>query len=334
MPDWGEILQEINAEGSAPTGPGSPLDRVRRNYLVRLGDYTKRPVILYATKWTQGPVPPDLISIGAGDLQGLMEVMRGAPAGSVDLVMHSPGGSIEAAEAMVSYLRSKFDHVRVIVPQAAMSAACMIACAADEIVMGKHSFLGPTDPQLIMATPLGPRTVAAQAIKSQFDFIRKECTDPTKMAAFVPMLSQYGPDLLQLCENAIDLSRTLVQQWLEKYMFKGQDKGSEKAAHIAAWLADQKHQKTHGRFLNREVLRGEGLPITDLEGDQQLQDLVLSVFHATTHTFENSGTVKVIENNRGRAYMRAIPMQAPGRMPGPAGFFVAPPIGGLQVDGQ
>jgi ClpP class serine protease len=28
----------------------------------------------------------------------------------------------------------------------AMSAATMIACAADVIVMGKHSFLGPIDP--------------------------------------------------------------------------------------------------------------------------------------------------------------------------------------------
>ena len=175
-----------------------------------------------------------------------------------------------------------------------------------------------------MGTPLGPRTVAAQAIKSQFEFIRRECADPTKIAAFVPMLNQYGPDLLQLCENAIDLSRTLVQRWLAGFMFSGEPDGEAKASHIASWLADHKHQKTHGRFLNRDVLRAQGLRITDLEADQQLQDLVLSVFHATTHTFDNSTTVKIIENNRGRAYMKAIQPQMPVNLAGGAAGFMFP----------
>jgi ClpP class serine protease len=40
-----------------------------------------------------------------------------------------------------------------------MSAATMVACAANQIVMGKHSFLGPIDPQLILQTALGNRLV-------------------------------------------------------------------------------------------------------------------------------------------------------------------------------
>jgi ClpP class serine protease len=45
----------------------------------------------------------------------------------LDLIVHSPGGSPEATEAIVTYLRSKFNDIRVIVPQAAMSAATMLA---------------------------------------------------------------------------------------------------------------------------------------------------------------------------------------------------------------
>ena len=82
----------------------------------------------------------------------------------LDLILHSPGGSPEAAEAVVSYLRSCFSHVRVIVPQLAMSAATMIACSADEVILGKHSFLGPIDPQLVLPTSLGVRMVPAQAV--------------------------------------------------------------------------------------------------------------------------------------------------------------------------
>lgn len=101
------------------------------------------------------------MSIGAEDIQALMEVTQGAQSRDLDLILHSPGGSPEAAEAIVSYLRSRFSHIRVIVPNFAMSAATMIACAADEIVLGKHSFLGPTDPQILIPTGLGARWVAA-----------------------------------------------------------------------------------------------------------------------------------------------------------------------------
>jgi len=44
--------------------------------------------------------------------------------------------------------------------------------------------------------------------------------------------------------------------------------------------------------------------IDDLEADQTFQDLVLSIYHATTHTFNGSPAVKIIENQNGRAYIR------------------------------
>lgn len=53
------------------------------------------------------------------------------------------GDPAESAEAIVSYLRARFSHILVIVPQLAMSAATMIACAADEIVLGKHNVSRP-----------------------------------------------------------------------------------------------------------------------------------------------------------------------------------------------
>ena len=68
----------------------------------------------------------------------------------LDLILHSPGGSPSAAEGIVSYLRSRFDDIRVIVPLKAMSAATMVACAANQIVLGKHSFPRPTVPQMLV----------------------------------------------------------------------------------------------------------------------------------------------------------------------------------------
>jgi len=195
MPSWGTILRDIiELRKKDP----AVLDLVRRRYIACQYAHSERALILYATKWTQtgDGVPPDMISVADGDIQGFMECLHGVKETKLDLILHSPGGNPAAAEACIQYLRSKFEHIRVFVPHAAMSAATMMACAADEIVMGKHSFLGPIDPQLIMQTTLGPRSIPAQAILEQFDKARKECMDPARLPVWLPMLQQYGPDLL------------------------------------------------------------------------------------------------------------------------------------------
>jgi ClpP class serine protease len=158
MPSWGEIAQEINTfDPTALVSGVSPLDSVRRKYLVKMHALTGRATVLYATKWTipSNGVPPNMLSIVPNDVHAFMEAIYGLKEKNLDLILHSPGGSPEAAEAIVLYLRAKFDHIRVFVPHMAMSAATMIACAADEIVMGRHSFIGPVDPQLSLQTALG-----------------------------------------------------------------------------------------------------------------------------------------------------------------------------------
>src|SRR5262249_39730988 len=143
---------------------------------------SQRPVILYASAWLAKPnAPPALVSVSDEDLHGFMEAVHGIQEKKLDLILHSPGGSASGAEAIVKYLRTTFDHISIIVPHMAMSAATIIACAADEVVMGKHSFLGPIDPQFILNTGIGPRSVAAQAILEQFDQALKDAVDPLKL---------------------------------------------------------------------------------------------------------------------------------------------------------
>ena len=153
MPNWSGILSELNK--TAGEGKPPDFDGVRRRYLAAVQRHTGRSVVLYASGWLQKEAPPGLTSINDEDIQALMEVTWQLRDPNLDLILHSPGGSPEAAEGIVSYLRSRFQHIRVLVPQLAMSAATMISCAANEILMGKHSFLGPIDPQLLVSTPLG-----------------------------------------------------------------------------------------------------------------------------------------------------------------------------------
>ena len=313
MPIWSEILKEIADTGSPPD-----FDRIRRKYLTKLYRHTGSNIILYASGWLQmNEVPPALVSIGDEDIQAFMEVCHGMEGDHLDLILHSPGGSAEAAEAVVSYLRQRFSNIRVIVPQLAMSAATMMVCAADKIVLGKHSFLGPIDPQVLLHTSLGVRAVPAQAILDQFDRAQRESSDPRKLSAWLPMLGQYGPDLLVVCESALEMSKSLVKTWLETYMFADKEDGSNRAELISKWLANHGHFKSHSRHIPRAEVERNNLSVYRLEEDSELQDLVLSVFHATTHTFANTSTAKIVESHTGRAFIKH---QAPAAMP------AAPPI--------
>jgi len=66
----------------------------------------------------------------------------------LDLVLHTPGGLVLAALQIAKAVREHKGKVTVFVPHYAMSGGTLIALAADEIVMCKHSVLGPIDPQL------------------------------------------------------------------------------------------------------------------------------------------------------------------------------------------
>jgi len=66
----------------------------------------------------------------------------------IDLILHTPGGLVLAAEQIAYALKKHRAKVTVFVPHYAMSGGSLIALAADEIVMDENAVLGPVDPQL------------------------------------------------------------------------------------------------------------------------------------------------------------------------------------------
>jgi hypothetical protein len=327
MGTWGEIERELLDSRPTPDEPPD-FDGVRRNYLRLLSEHTGRSTIVYETAGFAPPpgATPDSLQISLDpDVGAFMEVVHGLPRDAgLDLILHSPGGTAEAAEAIVEYLRGRFQEFRVIVPIAAMSAATMISMAADEIVMGAHSQLGPIDPQLTIQTPEGPRNAPAEAIRAQFEEAKTDLAkNPQNTAAWLPILRSYAPALLQLCEDSAELSKAMVRSWLTRYMFNGRADADAKAAEVATHLSDYGTFKSHARRVPREELRSLDLNVTDLEDDQVLQDLVLSVHHAVNHTMNVIGLVKIIENNMGRAFMRRVQRVAI-QVPGPQEAVPAP----------
>src|SRR5215813_10489301 len=67
----------------------------------------------------------------------------------IDLVIHTPGGIVLAAMQIARAVEAHKAKVTVYVPVYAMSGGTLIALAADEIVLGEFSVLGPIDPQIV-----------------------------------------------------------------------------------------------------------------------------------------------------------------------------------------
>lgn len=78
-------------------------------------------------------------------IAAIKETPRDMP---IDLVLHTPGGLVLAAMQIARAVEAHPAKVTVYVPVYAMSGGTLIALAADEIMMGEFSVLGPIDPQI------------------------------------------------------------------------------------------------------------------------------------------------------------------------------------------
>lgn len=305
MPSWHDLLIEIKAKGSTH-------DVVRRDYLTKLHELTGRNVILYYSGWLQKPKMAGTQVVDA-DKNGFMTVIHNLDRSKgLDLLLHTPGGDTAATESLVDYLRSMFGHdIRAIVPQLAMSAGTMIACAAKVILMGHHSSLGPIDPQL--------GGMPAHGIVEEFNRAHREIReDQSRAFVWQPIIAKYTPALIGECEKAIQWSNEMTKEWLLSGMLKEVDDAPAKADTIINELGDHALTKSHARHLSPTRCKEIGLTVELLEDDHHLQEAVLSVHHAAIHTLAGTGAFKMIENHMGVASMSIAqhvvvqgPMQTP-----------------------
>ncbi len=284
MPSWNELLDQIN----------TPLDKIRREYLGKLYQKTGRNVVAYYSGWLQRP--PDTSGLGVcdADMNSFMSVFHGLDKNKgLDLILHTPGGEVPATEAIVSYFHSMFGtNIRCFVPQLAMSAGTMIACGCKEIVMGKQSSLGPFDPQL--------RGVPAYGLLAEFNQAALEIkNNPEKIPLWQVIVSKYHPTFITECQNAIFMSSEIVEKWLENVMFVNEHDAEKKARKIVDKLNNHKDTKNHARHINYKTALSYGLKIKQLEDDNELQDIVLTLHHAYIELFNQTKINKIIENQKG-----------------------------------
>jgi hypothetical protein len=300
MPNWSHVLKEISKKKNDPGGGESAADKVRTRYLSQLHDHVGRNIICYYSGWLSKPRIEGL-DINDEDKNGFMLCIHKLDKSKgLDLFLHTPGGSGAATESLVHYLRQIFGNdIRAFVPQLAMSAGTIIACACKEIFMGKHSNLGPVDPQINGI----PAYAVVDGITKAYNEIVAE---PAKAVVWNPILSRYHAGFVQQCDWAIQTSKAMVEKFLKENMLSNLSDGDRDkvASEIVERLTALSSSKGHDKHIHFDECQAMGLVVKSLEDplDRKLQ--VLTVHHCYMNTLSNTGAFKIIENHLGRRFVK------------------------------
>lgn len=251
-----------------------------------------------------------LVSINYQDLMPFLDQLSYLSGDSIDFIIETPGGSGETVEEIVKIIRTRFKRFSIIVPGHAMSAGTLLAMAADEILMGELSALGPIDAQIFS----NGKMFSADALINGFEGIKKEVEDTGKLnQAYIPILQSLSPGELEHARNAYDFAKILVTEWLTEYKFKDWNIHSstgkkvtpkekkDRANEIAKKLADHSNWKTHSRAFKVQDLQDMRLKITDYRDNPELCEYISRYYTLMQMTFD-FGIYKYFETANSQIY--------------------------------
>jgi ClpP class serine protease len=189
--------------------------------------------------------------IDVEDSEQVLKAIRMTPAEMpIDLVLHTPGGLVLAADQIAYALQRHQGRVTVLVPHYAMSGGTLVALAADAILMDADAVLGPVDPQL--GNPLRGMWPAA-SILAALDEPNPNRDDQTLILG--------------------DLSRKAIAQVRDTVEELVRERLPERAAELAATLSEGRW--THDYPIRVDEARRLGLPVDEGVPDEvyELMDL-------------------------------------------------------------
>jgi ClpP class serine protease len=168
------------------------------------------------------------------DSEAVLRAIRLTPVEQpIDLILHTPGGLVLAAEQIGKALVERKGKVTVFIPHYAMSGGTLIALAADEIVMDPNAVLGPVDPQIA--------GVPAASILKVMEVKKPEDIDDTTV----------------MMADIATKARGQVEASLTEILLKRMDK--EKAAALAKSLSEGRW--THDFAITAQLAAQFGLPV-------------------------------------------------------------------------
>lgn len=229
------------------------------------------------------------------DVIGMVDLLHNiTPGTAIDLMLHSPGGNIDAAEKLILLIRKRAGTapVRVIVPDYAKSAATLIALGANTIVMSDSSELGAIDPQVELPDSNGHlQTLSAQSYLDAFHLHADRLKDNPKDPVALLMLNKMEPATVRKLERMTKRSRAIAEALLGQAMIKD----VAQATDIANQLSDTKKWHSHGQMISHETARGIGLNVSYLAPHDDLWIMYWRLF--SMQLWSAVGNVKLFESS-------------------------------------
>jgi len=221
---------------------------------------------------------------------------------SIHVYLETPGGSGEAAEDIINFLRKHFNEVWFVISGEAKSAGTIIALSGDEILMTETASLGPIDAQV----PLGRSVISASDYMEWVLAKQAEATETGILNHFdAIVIAQITPGELLSIKNSLEFAKDLVTQNLKKYKFRNwmitetrrevvtPERRQARAEEIADKLANHSEWRSHGRSIKRETLVNLGLKIINIEENERLSEIVHRIHVVLRLLFDSSSVFKI-----------------------------------------
>jgi len=202
------------------------------------------------------------------DLVYFMDLLYNVRDGSnIDLLLHTPGGDVDAAEKLISLLRAKASDkgkLRAIIPDFAKSAGTLIALGADVIVMSDSSELGTIDPQIAVIDAQGNEVQCSVldylgAYYLYAEKLRANPEDPVARAMF----GKLDPALVHKYEAVKNRARTFAEKQLLR-------RAVPNWTQIVTELMDTRKYPSHSQMIGWSEATQMGLKVDRLDVDDPL----------------------------------------------------------------
>jgi membrane-bound ClpP family serine protease len=224
---------------------------------------TNRPMVVYFAQLDE--------QIGHTDPDDLSEILSGINGPDIDLFIQTPGGNVDATEKIISILGQRAKSFRLIVPSWAKSAGTVLALAADKIVLGVNSELGPIDPQ--WPTNLG--MVPAELIAND----------------------QGVPHHLRALANlSVERNRRLAKQLLSKGMMTG--KSEVELDEVLAKISSSNGYLSHGAVIDYSEATSLGLSVEYLEPEDDLWKQLWLLYCLYDYDSKQNNLGKIFEGQK------------------------------------
>jgi hypothetical protein len=251
---------ETRALGKTPFFTAANAARYQRQALIKDIDARQGTTLICY-------VSADGREIERDDVFGFVDLLHNvAPGAPVDLMLHTLGGNVDAAEKIMVQIRRRLGRdgrLRVIVPNYAKSAGTLMALGAHAILMSDTSELGMIDPQVVLKDERGNDICTSviaylEAYETHFQAVRRDSGDQASQL----MLKQFDPVVVRKFAGQRDRTRDIALKLLNR-IGAPSTTISESLMNLSLW-------KSHGQMISYEDAREIGLTVEYLPVEDEL----------------------------------------------------------------